>query len=122
MLRENSAIADVRLGHVLKEICLEGWSSNPARALGAAAALKALFKLNPEREIGALMAWTSGLEDLIHGRMESAIERLDVSQSGFMELNKKGLAAATQVSKLVAPSNVAVTTKAIDCGLRSRSV
>jgi CHAT domain-containing protein/tetratricopeptide (TPR) repeat protein len=122
VLRENSAFADVRLAHLLKEICLEGWSSDPARALGASATLKALSNLNPDREIEALTAWASGLEDLIHGQMEFAINHLELSQRLFLELDKKALAAATQVSKLIALAILGRYDEAIESGLRAREV
>ena len=40
LLWENSTLADVELGYRLKDICLEGWSTHPAQALGAAASLQ----------------------------------------------------------------------------------
>ena len=34
LLRGNAALADVELAYKLKDICLEGWSTHPAQALG----------------------------------------------------------------------------------------
>src|SRR5262249_19339937 len=102
LLAEKPASAGVKLARVLKNICLDGWSSHPARALGAAVSLQLLSKQNPDPEIIALESWARGLEELIEGRMEAAITALNQSQAQFLAINKSPDAAATQVSKLVA--------------------
>jgi hypothetical protein len=45
LLSEHSVLADVELAYRLKDICLEGWSTHPAQALGAAASLQLLSRL-----------------------------------------------------------------------------
>src|SRR5689334_20007470 len=99
LLAANADLADVRLGYVLKDICLDGWSSHPRQALGAAASLQLLFKKTPNPEIAALCSWTLGLESLIHGQMLQAVEHLDDARARFVSLDKARVSAAMQVSK-----------------------
>ena len=122
LLRENSTLANVELAYRLKDICLEGWSTHPGQALGAAAALQLLSELRPNDEIEALSAWAAGLKALIDGQMEQAISELEDSQSRFLSLGKTQNAAATQVSKLIALSMLGRYEEAIECGLRAREV
>jgi CHAT domain-containing protein len=122
LLRDNSALADVELAYLLKEICLDGWSTQPPRALAAAAALKLLSQFNPDPEISALLAWSLGLEALINGQMERAVERLDESRAQFLGLDKTHTATETQVSKLIALALLGRYDEAIECGLRAREV
>jgi CHAT domain-containing protein len=122
LLAANSDLADARLGYILKDICLAGWSSHPARALGAAAALRLLFVKTKDREIAALRAWTSGLEALIQGQMDRALEDLEDAQARFLALNKPHTAAATQVSKLIALATLGRYDEAIECGLAAREM
>jgi CHAT domain-containing protein len=122
LLWENSTLADVELGYRLKDICLEGWSTHPARALGAAAALQLLAALRPSQEIKALAAWSAGLRALIDGEMQTAISALEESEQRFLGVGKIHTAAATQVSKLIALSTLGRYEEAIECGLRAREV
>jgi len=122
LFRQNSALADPQLARILKDICLEGWSVHPAQALGAAVSLRLLRNLNHDPEITALECWTSGLEALVEGQMESAIAALNESQSRFLSLNLTCDAAATQVSKLVALAMLGLYDEDISCGLAAREV
>jgi len=122
LLWENSSLADVELAYCLKEICLEGWSTHPAQALGAAASLKALAEIRPNPEINALTAWAAGLKALIDGQMQLAVSDLEESERRFLSLGKIHTAAATQVSKLIALSMLGLYDEAIECGLRARDV
>lgn len=122
LLRNYSDIADVELAHILKDICLEGWSSDPNRALAAANTLKQLTDITPDPTVRALYEWSLGLEYLIAGDMEMAIASLDRSEHSFLELGAVKLAASTQVSKLVALAMLGRYDEAITCGLRSREV
>jgi len=122
LLWENSSLADVDLGYRLKDICLEGWSTHPAQALGAAAALQLLAAIRPSQEIKALAAWSAGLRALIDGEMQTAISALEESERRFLSVGKIHPAAATQVSKLIALSMLGRYEDAIECGLRAREV
>lgn len=122
LLLENSILADVELAYCLKEICLDGWSTNPAQALGAAASLRLLAEVRPHPEIKALAAWGAGLKALIDGEMQLAIAELDDSERRFLRLGKIHTAAATQVSKLIALSLLGRYEEAVECGLQAREV
>src|SRR5829696_2419355 len=95
LLRENFTLADVELAYRLKDICLDGWSTAPGQALGAAAALQILAEVLPNAEIKALSAWAAGLKALISGDMQRAISDLEDSQRRFLNLGKTHTAAAT---------------------------
>ncbi|MBA2524292.1 MAG: tetratricopeptide repeat protein, partial [Pyrinomonadaceae bacterium] len=122
LLRVNSALANVQLAQTLKDICLEGWSSDPGQALRAAAVLHLLSQTNPDPEIAALCDWSAGLESLIHGQMEHALVRLEDSHARFVTLDQPHTAAATQVSKLIALAMLGRYDEAIECGLRAHEV
>jgi CHAT domain-containing protein len=122
LLRENSACADVQLAYVLKDICLDGWSTQPSRALAAAEALKILSQFNSDPEIRALSAWGAGLEALVLGRMERAVAQLNDSNERFLALEKPHTASETQVSKLIALALLGRYDEAIECGLSAREV
>ena len=122
LLWENSTLADVELAYSLKDLCLEGWSTHPAQALGAAASLQVLAEIRPNPEIKALTGWATGLKALIEGDMESAIFELEESERRFLSLGKPHTAASTQVSKLIALSMLGRYEDAIECGLRAREV
>ena len=80
LLWENPTLADVELAYFLKDLCLEGWSTHPAQALGAAASLQTLATIRPQPEIKALNAWAAGLKALIDGDMQLAISLLSSRQ------------------------------------------
>src|SRR5829696_5533969 len=122
LLWQNSSLADVELGFCLKNICLDGWSTHPAQALGAAASLRLLAELRPNPEIKALAAWAAGLKALIDGQMQLAISELEEAERQFIFVGKIQTAAATQVSKLIALSMLGRYQEAIECGLHAREV
>ena len=122
LLSENPVLADVELAYRLKDICLEGWSTHPAQALGAAASLQLLSNIQAHPEIKALAAWGAGLQALIGGQMESAISELEDSEQRFLNLGKTHTAAATRVSKLIALSILGRYEEAIECGLNAREI
>src|SRR5215213_3873690 len=88
LLWENPALADLKLACCLKDICLEGWSSRPSQALGAAASLQRLAEIRPNPEIKALAAWAAGLEALINGQMLLAISELAEAERRFLSIGK----------------------------------
>lgn len=126
LLEESVGAADIKLAiqlaYTVKDICLDGWSSDPARSLAAAATLRKLSQLRPTPEIKSLRLWSGGIEALIGGDMHGAIESLDRAHSGFLELNKPEVAAATEVSKVIALAMLGLYDEAIACALRARQV
>lgn len=112
----------IQLAYSLKDICLDGWSSSPPRSLAAAATLRKISQLRPEPEITALCLWSQGIEALIGGDMPGAIESLDRARAGFLELDKPEVAAATEVSKVIALAMLGLYDEAIASALRAREV
>lgn len=126
LLEDSVGALDIKLAkqlaYILKDICLDGWSSDPARSLAAAATLRKVSQMRPEPEITALYLWSQGIEALIGGDMPRAIESLDQARAGFLELNKPDVAAATEVSKVIALAMLGLYDEAIACALRAREV
>jgi len=122
LLEDCLAALDVKLAYFLKDICLDGWSSNPMRSLAASATLRKISSLRNDPEITALGYWTEGIEKLIHGDMGHAIRSLDEAQSGFVKLHQPHVAAQTQVSKVIALAMLGLYDEAITCALRAREV
>jgi CHAT domain-containing protein len=113
---------DAQLAYILKDICLDGWSSDPARSLIASATLRQISQTLQNPEIAALSHWTQGIEALINADMVGAIATLDRAREGFLALNKPHVAAATEVSKVVALAMLGLYDEAIACALRAREV
>lgn len=91
----------VKLAHALKDVCYAYWTSEPTKAQKSATALKTLEKLDDDREIKAISYWVTAISDLTKGRLESAVENLDLSKKIFSSIGKKHDGAQTQVAKLI---------------------
>ena len=113
---------DARLAYMLKDICLDAWASEPARATSAAAALHYLARRLDDAEVSACAAWGAGIASLVAAQMENAIAQLDDAKAGFLSLGLAHIAAATQVSKLIALAIVGRYEDAIECGLGALEV
>lgn len=122
LIDEQRALVDVELAYLLKDICLDGWSSDPPRSLAAAAVLSLLSQTHEDAEIAALRDWAHGIEALIKGDMLGAIKTLDQAREGFLKLQKPHVAAATEVSKVIALAMLGLYDQAIACALRAREV
>lgn len=122
LLTDHRAALDVQLAYVLKDICLDGWSSNPQRSLAASATLRTISQLQTDPELNALRHWTQGIEALIKGDMAGAIATLDVARQVFLGLDKPHAAAATEVSKVIALAMLGLYDEAIVCALRARRI
>jgi CHAT domain-containing protein/tetratricopeptide (TPR) repeat protein len=122
LLAEYPAALDAELAYVLKDICLDGWSSDPARSLAASAALREISKTKTDPEIAALGHWTHGIEALINGDMGGAIATLDRARQGFLILDKPHVAAAPEVSTVIALAMLGLYDEAIACAMRARAV
>ena len=122
LLQDHRAALDLELAYILKDICLDGWSSNPQRSLAASATLRTISEIQNDPELDALRHWTAGIEALIKGDMTRAIATLDEARQGFLDLNKPHTAAATEVSKVIALAMLGLYDEAIACALRARQV
>jgi len=120
LLAEQPALADVSLGHALKDICLRAWSGDTPRAVSAAEALAALAARGDSPELSALHAWAAGVAALVGGRMEEAVRRLDEAEELFRHLCQPHEAASTQVSRLIALAMLGRYDEAVETGLRAR--
>ncbi|MDQ5839323.1 MAG: hypothetical protein M3379_21300, partial [Acidobacteriota bacterium] len=122
LLRGHAALADAPLAHALKDICLDAWSREPARAVAAAEALRALSDFKPSEEVAALRSWAEGIAALVGGQMEQAVAHLDEAESRLRALCLPHTAAETQVSKLVALAMLGRYEEAVASGLRARDI
>ncbi|HEX8250645.1 MAG TPA: CHAT domain-containing tetratricopeptide repeat protein [Pyrinomonadaceae bacterium] len=119
-MRENLASGKTKIARLLKDVCLDSWTSNPRRAVRAAQWLASLAKKNPEPEISALADWADGLSQMINGQLRRAVARFDDAQAKFLSLNQKHDAASTQVGKLYPLAMLGRFEEAVECGLRAR--
>lgn len=122
LLADYPAALDAQLAYFLKDICLDGWSSDPARSLAACAAVRQISAIKTDPEIDALSHWTHGIEALISGDMVGAIATLDRARQGFLILDKPHVAAATEVSKVIALAMLGLYDEAIASAMRARAV
>ena len=123
LLGEHRALAGVELAYALKDICLDEWSTTPARATAVASALQALVDLTNDAEVEAVSLWMAGFAAAVReGQVERALALLGESESRFLSLGKPHMAASTRVIKLYALALVGRYDEAIDCGLGARRV
>src|ERR1051325_10878441 len=123
LLREYSAREPgVGLAYVLKDICLDGWSSDPLRVTSAANVLNLLNSITDNPEVAALSAWGAGIAALIDGQMERAVKHFETAAALFISLGKVHTAAVTEVSRLIPLSMLGRYDEAIEGGLRAREV
>lgn len=122
LLQDCRANVDTQLAYLLKDISLDGWSSDPLRSLAASTVLRKICRTHADPEISALCNWTQGIEALIKGDMRGAVSTLDRAHAGFLKLNKPHVAAATEVSKVIALAMLGHYDQAIACALRARQV
>lgn len=116
------SLADAGLARALKAAFDDAESSDPERAIAAAAALGLLAAVAHDAETGALAAWTAGMAAQLNGQMEESIAHLDDAEARFQALQQCHNAAATQVSKLFALAVLGRYDEALACGERARDV
>src|SRR5919202_1540948 len=122
LLGEHAALADAALARELKDVCLDAWSREPARAVAAAESLRALASVDTSGEVAALRSWAEGVAALVGGQMVQSVARLNEAESRFRALCLPHTAAETQVSKLVALAMLGRYDEAVETGLRARDV
>ena len=54
LLEDSVGALDTQLAYILKDICLDGWSSDPMRSLAAATTLRSISRMRPDPEIEML--------------------------------------------------------------------
>ncbi len=102
LLAENPRLADERLARALKDECYRVWTSAPAGARAAAAALKTLSIFSPSESTTAIRFWVEGIADITGGKLESAIRNLDSASNALKRLALEHESAQPQVAKLIA--------------------
>ena len=122
LLHTHPTEANAGLAYALKDICLDAWAGEPARATRAAVALAFLSHQTNDGQVAACAAWGAGLSALVAAQMKSAIAHLDDAEARFIALGFPHTAAATQVSKLIALATVGRYDDAIACGLSALEV
>jgi tetratricopeptide (TPR) repeat protein len=110
------------LSWALKDLCYGCWSSDPQRAVRAAAALAGLREAVATtaapaalQETAALAAWTQGVAALIQGEMTAAAEYFDSAAAAFSGIGRLHAAAQTQVPKIMALTMLGRHDDAVAC-------
>ena len=110
------------LAWALKELCYACWSSDPQRAVRAAAALAGLRDAVAAtaapaalQEVAALVAWTQGVAGLIQGDMAGAAGHFDAAAAAFVGIGRLHAAAQTQVPKVMALTMLGRHDEAVAC-------
>ena len=102
LLDAHPSLADVGLAQELKDYCYRVWTTDPADARSAAAALRSLAKFSPNKEITALGRWVDGIADITRGKLESAVKNLDEATRILRRLYREHESAQPMVAKLIA--------------------
>jgi CHAT domain-containing protein/tetratricopeptide (TPR) repeat protein len=111
------------LAWALKDLCYGAWSSDPPRAAAAADALRnsgivargGSVPTPSDREIEAVLEWTSGIACLTRAQMSKAIQHLDRAAEIFRVLEQPHHAVQTQLPKVMALSMLGEHARAADC-------
>ncbi|MFN6964644.1 MAG: CHAT domain-containing protein [Pyrinomonadaceae bacterium] len=106
------------VGRAIKDICYASWTTEPASARRAAAALTSLAAGFDDRELDAVAAWISGIADLTRGAFDSAVDRFDDAARLFKRAGLVRDAAQTQVPKLIALAMPGKYAEALRAGRR----
>ena len=102
LLLENRALADPSLARELKDECYRVWTSAPARAQRAAAALETLAEFDPSGETRGMKLWVAGIANITRGKLEDAIADLDAASKQLRRSGFEHESAQPQVAKLIA--------------------
>jgi CHAT domain-containing protein len=122
LLEKNSDYADRELAHALKDTYYKSWTDEPKLVRNAALSLKSLLEIKPDEEISALKNWVEGISYLTKGKIEKAIESLDLATEKLDKINKKHLSAQPQVGKLYALALLGNYQEAIKTGENSLKI
>lgn len=117
-----SRLANAGLAECFQQICYEVWTNEPRQVSIIVEILRELNDLTENPEVTAYLEWTRAIENLVSGRLEDCLNRLDKSEKSFKDLEKFHSAATTQISKLYALALLGRYDEAVACGLRARDV
>jgi CHAT domain-containing protein len=122
LIVENARLVNAQLAAVFQQICYEVWTHEPQKISVVVEILRQLTDFTGDAEIRAYLEWTNAIENLVNGRLEETLRRLDESEKSFKDLEKFHAAATTQISKLYALALLGRYDEAVACGLRARDV
>ncbi len=117
MLAENTQLADPRLAAAIRDECISAWSSDPDRVKQCVAAARSLVKVDRDAVVLANADWTSGIGEIVRGRFESAVARLEHAAAAFVDAGNEADAAQTKVARLLALAMLGRYDDAIATGL-----
>ena len=117
LLAENAKLADMRLAVAIRDECIAAWSSDPERVKRCVAAEKALVKVDGDALVLANADWTGGIGEIVRGRFESAVGKLERAAAGFVNAGNEADAAQTKVATLLALAMLGRYDDAIATGL-----
>jgi CHAT domain-containing protein/tetratricopeptide (TPR) repeat protein len=107
------------LAWALKDLSYEAWNTEPARAVRAAEAVRAL--VTPQSpELDALAAWTEGVAHATRGQMAESMRCFDAAGAAFRAAAMPDAAAQTQVPKIMALSMLGRHDEAAGCAERTQ--
>lgn len=119
---QNALLLNSQLAKSLRQICYEVWTSEPQKISIIAEVLRDLADFTSNPEFDAYREWTKAIENLVNGKLEDCLIRLDKSEQSFINLDLPHSAATTQISKLYALALLGRYNEAVECGLRARDV
>jgi CHAT domain-containing protein len=122
LIDSHPQLLDAGLAAFFQQICYEVWTDEPQKISLIVEILNELARLTGNPEIRAYSEWTIAIENLVNGRLEDCLQRLDESEAGFKNLGKLHAAATTQISKLYALALLGRYDEAVACGLRARAI
>lgn len=122
LLKKFNFSDSLSLAEELKKLCYEAWLVHPETTKRIVSAFQLLKENSLEPEVKAFALWSSGIGEILEGRMRTAIEFFDKSQAIFLSLNQAIAAAETQVGKLYALAVLGLYDEAVECGLNAREI
>lgn len=122
LIDRNPKLIDRELAILLKDVCLDSWTTDPNRSVNCAQALAYLAKKDPYHELNGYAAWSDGIACMINGQLRRAVVRFDDAHREFQTVGHQHPAASTQVAKLYPLAMLGRYDEAVETGLRAREV
>ncbi|MEQ1642058.1 MAG: CHAT domain-containing protein [Pyrinomonadaceae bacterium] len=122
LIEGNQSLINSDLAILLKDVCLDSWTTSPIKAVNSARALAYLSKRAPSPEFNGYAAWTDGIACMINGQLRRAVVRFDDARREFQIIGHHHSAASTQVAKLYPLAMLGRYDEAIEAGLWARQI
>ncbi|MBK6751166.1 MAG: CHAT domain-containing protein [Pyrinomonadaceae bacterium] len=117
LLAENAKLSGVGLAAAIRNECIAAWSSDPERVRQCVAAARSLAHADRDAVVLANADWTGGIGEIIRGRFESAVAKLERAADAFAVAGNELDAAQTKVARLLALAMLGRYDDAIATGL-----